>query len=72
MNQISYVLHLLYLDIDECDSNMCLNEATCNNTEGSFTCACSSGYDGDGINSCDGGYLYNRGYMHVKQMLANV
>jgi hypothetical protein len=44
-----------YTDINECTSNTqnCHSNATCNNTDGSFTCACNSGYTGDGIN-CTG------------------
>ena len=39
------------LDIDECtdNSNNCSPIATCMNTPGTFTCACSQGYTGDGI-----------------------
>jgi hypothetical protein len=40
--------------VNECLSNTtCDGNATCNNTEGSYTCTCDSGYSGDGI-SCDG------------------
>ena len=31
----------------------CHANATCNNTEGSYTCACNTGYYGDGV-SCNG------------------
>ena len=47
----SYKFHI---DVNECLSNStCDADATCNNTEGSYTCTCDSGYSGDGI-SCDG------------------
>jgi hypothetical protein len=47
----SYKFHL---HVNECLSNStCDANATCNNTEGSYTCTCDSGYSGDGI-SCDG------------------
>ena len=36
-------------DIDECLSSPCHPNATCNNTDGSFTCACVGGYSGDGF-----------------------
>lgn len=40
----------MFTDIDECTTNThdCHSSATCTNTEGSFTCACNEGYDGDG------------------------
>ena len=48
------------LDIDECSSNPCHANATCNNTMGSYVCACDPGYSGDGFN-CTG--------MHLNQFL---
>ena len=48
-----------YLDIDECtESNTCHSNATCNNTIGSFICACDRGYNGDGVN-CSGMETFN-------------
>ena len=41
------VTKLLSSDINECDANPCHNGGTCNNTVGSFICACAIGYDGD-------------------------
>ena len=42
-------------DIDECNAanNSCIENAWCNNTQGSFNCFCKPGYDGDGHN-CTG------------------
>ncbi len=42
-------------DDDECtlDSDNCDANAACTNTAGSFTCACNSGYSGDGV-TCTG------------------
>ena len=38
-----------FLDIDECSTmNPCHDHATCVNTDGSYHCACKSGYSGDG------------------------
>ena len=45
-------------DVDECESaesNECHFNASCNNTEGSYTCRCLDGYQGDGKN-CTGKY----------------
>ena len=41
---------LTCIDFDECASglNDCHNDATCNNTEGGFTCECKAGYIGNG------------------------
>ena len=52
-----FVLWCLYLtvDIDECLINSCHENATCNNTMGSYICACDTGYSGDGFN-CTGIY----------------
>ena len=44
--------------MDECESvesNDCHFNASCNNTEGSYTCRCLGGYQGDGKN-CTGKY----------------
>ena len=40
------------VDIDECaiELDNCHENATCNNTFGSFECICNSGFDGDGVN----------------------
>ena len=40
------------IDINECDDGTasCDVNAQCINTDGSYTCSCSSGYSGDGIN----------------------
>ena len=48
-------LELLYYncsDIDECERQMddCSVYSNCSNTEGSFICACYTGYEGDGVN----------------------
>ena len=45
-------------DVDECESvesNDCHFNASCNNTEGFYTCRCLDGYQGDGKN-CTGKY----------------
>ena len=40
---------ILYLDINECSSNPCATNAMCTDVPGSFSCACNSGYSGDGF-----------------------
>ena len=49
-------LHDYLRYVDECESaetNECHPNASCNNTEGSYTCRCLDGYEGDGKN-CTG------------------
>ena len=43
------------LDIDECDivPSLCHAQANCDNTDGSYDCACVTGTTGDGVNNCD-------------------
>ena len=53
MFQSLCVFYAYILDIDECSSNPCHANATCNNTIGSYMCACDLGYSGDGFN-CTG------------------
>jgi hypothetical protein len=38
-----------FSDIDECEFDPCDPDATCENSAGSFTCTCGSGYEGDGF-----------------------
>ena len=45
-----------FTDIDECatDADNCDDtNGICTNTEGSFTCACNAGFNGDGV-TCSG------------------
>ena len=46
---------LSHADIDECSTNShsCDANAVCNNTVGSYVCACKAGYTGDG-RTCTG------------------
>ncbi|XP_072041829.1 uncharacterized protein [Amphiura filiformis] len=54
-------------DEDECSSNTdnCHTNATCTNTVGSFTCACNTGYIGDGIN-CNDNYVCESRTFHLE------
>ncbi|CAB3998717.1 Dendrite extension defective 1 [Paramuricea clavata] len=47
---------LSHLDINECvqTSKVCHAQANCSNIPGSFSCQCSSGFEGDGIQDCTG------------------
>ena len=49
MNKNNYVS-----DINECNSNPCATNATCEDVNGTFICTCDGGYTGDGIESCQG------------------
>ena len=42
-------------DIDECSENtsLCDENASCNNTDGSYSCICKQGFTGDG-STCNG------------------
>ena len=41
------------VDINECDMGLCSGNADCDNTVGSYTCQCQSGFSGDG-ETCSG------------------
>ena len=43
--QMAFFTHA---DIDECNTNPCHPNATCNNTGGSYICTCDTGYTGNG------------------------
>lgn len=50
---------ILYLDIRECDTNPCMNNARCVELAGSYECVCQPGYSG--INCAKGGHFtYNQ------------
>ena len=49
-----------FSDIDECSSaNECHQNATCNNTKGSYNCTCKDGFEGNGKN-CTGKTVIER------------
>ena len=49
------IFFCILADVDECTANThnCHSDATCTNTNGGFTCACKSGFQGPGT-SCTG------------------
>ena len=50
--------YFLAPDIDECRiANQCHQNATCNNTKGSYNCTCNEGFKGDGRINCTGKVL---------------
>ena len=48
-------MFFIFLDINECmlGTHNCHNNATCFNTNGSFTCTCNIGHSGNGT-KCEG------------------
>ena len=42
----------IYIDVNECEYGLdtCHDNATCNDTIGSFYCICDTGFEGDGVN----------------------
>ena len=60
MSKVFFILpYFVVVDIDECGTNVhnCDGNAQCTNTPGTFTCACNSGYNGDGT-SCSGNQAF--------------
>ena len=45
---------IIISDFNECDSDPCAMNATCENTESSFSCSCNDGFNGDGLTLCEG------------------
>ena len=56
------------VDVDECagDTDMCHLNATCNNTQGSYTCSCNTGYAGNGL-FCISKYIFSSAYSYVSK-----
>lgn len=54
---------LFYIDIDECASEPCQNNATCTQFLNGYNCTCVDGYTGD---NCETGKLYpNNGILNA-------
>ena len=58
MNVVITFTWRIIIDIDECAvDNQCEEADTCSNTQGDYTCSCSSGYRLNGnLRDCDGKY----------------
>ena len=74
VNAASYVslifAYMLTALVDECTINAdnCDTQATCTDTDLSFTCACNQGYAGDGT-SCTGKHISVE-YINVQPTIA--
>ena len=52
-------------DVDECQSSPCGDHAACNNTVGSYRCACDTGYTKNTDGICKGNYSNCTGTLKV-------
>ena len=61
-----------FIDINECEyyNDTCNSNASCTNSEGSFSCSCLPGYTGDVFQVCTGKYrtIYVR-FKRVKSLI---
>ena len=48
-------MHLLFLDVNECEANPCKNGGTCVDLVGDYRCDCVPGYTGE---DCEKGTHY--------------
>jgi hypothetical protein len=73
MMKIIFILHIFSLDINECGLSQCAaGRATCKNTIGSFTCACNTGFFGNGmVCDCKLWHIFYA-YVYFYNLLKNV
>ncbi|XP_035681935.1 uncharacterized protein LOC118419592 [Branchiostoma floridae] len=67
-------LYAMSDDVDECadGTDNCHAQATCTNTDGSFSCVCGSGYRGDGVTCTDvNECLYGTDNCHAQATCTN-
>ena len=64
----------MIVDIDECTENLdnCHEKADCTDLEGSFRCTCKSGYEGDGVDSCNGKFDFGGALRHNDQGIVSL
>ena len=65
INLLCSMLHyidFLFVDINECDTNLCKNGGSCEDSVNSFNCTCPPGYDGT---SCEIGKCIHNLIMHM-------
>ena len=61
-NLFIYLFAYFYPDLDECQAfpNSCHLNAECVNTQGSYSCRCRPGYQGNGLNcTCEFSFLFS-------------
>ena len=61
-NLFIYLFVHFYPDLDECHAfpNSCHLNAECRNTQGSYSCHCRPGYQGNGLNcTCEFSFLFS-------------
>ena len=63
---VTYILQIFQLEVDSCVDN-----ADCSDTEGSYTCTCSTGFSGDGLSNCDSELFLYLVYMYIKYSYVN-
>ena len=56
---------LFFVDINECASNPCQNDAKCNNLENEYSCNCTDGYSGTNCEKGNPYYFYQHLYRFI-------
>ena len=65
-SNVTIAFFSLLLDINECSTNAhnCDANAFCSNSEGSYNCTCSPGYNGNGTSCTGKSYHYHYHYLY--------